>query len=340
MAYKIALLPGDGIGVEVVEATRQVLEALPKRFPSLGFTFEYGDYGYGSWEKNGTGLPEASIELAKQADGCLVGAADAARMPHTGESVSNLRRRLDTYANLRPLRSFEGVDRPFKDVDILVIRENTEGFYSGIEYRVGPRAACAVRIVTHDGSSRVARVAFEQARKRRKRVTTAHKLGALKISDTVHLEACGEVARDYPDVEFETRNIDALTMELVLHPQRFDVILLDNMWGDIISDECAGLVGGLGLAPSACIGDRYAYFEPMHGTGPDIVGQGIANPLATVLTAAMMLEHMQEQAAGAALRDAVATVLRDGRGKTGDLGGKAKTADVVAALVDVLSQPV
>jgi isocitrate/isopropylmalate dehydrogenase len=217
------------------------------------------------------------------------------------------------------------------------VRENTQGLYSGIEYAAGPDAACGVRLITREASARVARVAFEQARQRRHKVTAVHKLGALKLTDRLFLDTVSEVASAYPDVEYETRNVDACALEMVRHPQVFDVILATNAFGDILSDIAAGLIGGLGLAPSGCFGSEYAYFEPIHGSAPDIAGRGIANPIATILSAALMLRHLGEPAAAAHVECAVERVLAAGQPRTADLGGDASSAALTDAIVSALA---
>ncbi len=330
---KILLIPGDGIGPEVVGAARSVLEALPGVVPDLRFEFAEAPIGMAALRAGHDAVPEATVEAAKAADAILLGAIDEAALPKGTRALGPFRRLLEAYANIRPVRSYPGVRCLCPDLDVVVVRECTEGLYSGIEFETGPDAACAVRVITRQGSERVARAAFEVARARRRRVTAVHKLGSLKRTDGLFLEAVRAVEAAYPDVALETRNIDACAMELILHPAHFDVILATNMFGDILSDEAAGLAGGIGLAASAVRGDRYAYFEPVHGTAPDIAGKGIANPLAAILAAALMLEHLKEQAAARAIQRAVAAVLAEGGPRTPDLGGSATTAEVTAAVV-------
>ncbi len=329
---KILLIPGDGIGPEVVGAARSVLEALGGAFAGLRFEFSEAPIGMAALRAGEEAVPEATVRAAQAADACLLGAIDEAALPKGISALGRFRRLLGAYANIRPLRAYPGVRCLCPDLDLVVVRENTEGMYSGIEFEAGPAAACAVRVIPRQGSERVARAAFELARSRRRRVTAVHKLGALKRTDGLFLEAVRAVAAAYPDVSLETRNIDATAMELIQRPAHFDVILATNMFGDILSDEAAGLVGGIGLAPSAVVGDRYAYFEPVHGTAPDIAGKGIANPMATILAAAMMLRHLKEGDAAQAIERAVAGVLSEGRPRTPDLGGSATTAEVAQAV--------
>ena len=333
-AYRIALLPGDGIGTEVVGAARRVLEVLSTPFPRLHFEFVVAPIGFGALQTEGAPLPESTLDIARGADGVLHGASDAAAIPPgVPNPIGSLRRGLDAYANVRPARTYAGVAGPFSEVDLIVVRENTEGLYSGIEYAVGPDAACAVRVITRQGSARVARIAFELARGRRGLVTAVHKLGALRLTDGLWLDSIRAVAEEFPDVRLETRNVDATALEMVCHPQAFDVILAENQYGDILSDVAAGLIGSLGLAPAGNYGERWAYFEPVHGTAPDIAGQGIANPIATILAARMLLEHLGEQEAAERVEQAVAAVLAEGAIRTPDLGGDATMDALTEAIV-------
>ncbi len=332
--YTICVLAGDGIGPEVTGAARKVLDGLAgKGGPS--FVFKEHSVGCDEFERSGDAFPASAMEAAKAADAVLVGAFDVARLPeHATQPLHALRHEFDVHASVRPSKSYKGVASR-GEIDVVVVREVTEGIYSGIEYRAGPDAACAVRLITRQASSRTAEIAFKQAQPRRKKVTAVHKLGGLKLTDGLFLESVRDVAKRYPDVTLETRNIDACALELVRHPEEFDVILATNTFGDILSDVAAGMAGGLGLAPSSCIGARWGYFEPVHGTAPDIAGKGIANPMATMLSTAMMLRHLGEPAAADRIENAVSTVLVKGP-KTGDLGGKAKGADVTEAVIAAL----
>ena len=279
----------------------------------------------------------------------FLGAMDVAEIPSGGgDPLGDLRIELEVGASVRPSRTLAGIVSPAADIDCVVVREVTEGLYSRIEYMVGDDAACAVRVISRSASTKTARMAFEQATARQRvraavgtdkptRVTSVHKIGVLKLTDGLFLEACADVARDYPNIEYETKNIDACAMEMVREPGHFDVILATNAFGDILSDVAAGLAAGLGLAASACIGDRWAYFEPVHGTAPDIAGRGIANPCATILSAAMMLRHLGEDAGADAVEAAVYAVLAQGDVRTGDLGGTASSAEMTDAIVQALS---
>jgi isocitrate/isopropylmalate dehydrogenase len=333
--YTICVLAGDGIGPEVTGAARKVLDALSRKGgPSL--VFKEHSAGCDEFERSGESFSAATLEAAKAADAVLVGAFDVARLPEQAvQPLHALRHEFDVHASVRPSRTWAGLDARHGEIDVVVVREVTEGIYSGIEYRAGPDAACAVRVITRQASSRTAEIAFRQASARRRKVSAVHKLGALKLTDGLFIESCREVAKRYPDVTFETKNIDACALEMIRHPQDFDVILATNTFGDILSDVAAGVAGGLGLAPSSCIGARWAYFEPVHGTAPDIAGKGIANPLATILSTAMMLRHLGEPAAADTIDKAVGTVLVKGP-RTGDLGGKAGSAEVTAAVIAAL----
>ena len=335
--YRICLIPGDGIGPEVVGCARRVLEALVEQSSGPGFAFEEHPAGNASYRASGDPLPAATVVAAKAADGVLVGAMDVAAIPKEVPSpLSSLRRQLDVFANLRPARTFRGVPAPMGEVDLMVVRENTEGIYSGIEYSAGPDAACGVRLITRQASTRVARAAFEQAMQRRRKVTAVHKLGALKLTDSLFLDSVRSVAGEFPEVEYEARNIDACALEMVRGPQHFDVILATNTFGDILSDVAAGLAGGLGLAPSGCFGGQYAYFEPVHGSAPDIAGRGIANPIAAILSAAFMLRHLGEPETAGRIERAVERVLEAGSPRTPDLGGAATSAEFTDALIEAL----
>jgi len=336
-SYTICVLPGDGIGPEVVGAARSVLESLTDKAGGPALTFKEFSVGSDEFQRNGDSFPSTTLDEAKAADAVLVGAFDVAQLPaHATQPLHALRHEFDVHASVRPARSYVGLDSSYGPIDAVVVREVTEGIYSGIEYSAGPDAACSVRVITRQASARTAEIAFRQASERRRKVTAVHKLGALKLTDSLFLEAVGDVAKKYPDVTFETRNVDACALELVRYPEEFDVVLATNTFGDILSDVAAGVAGGLGLAPSSCIGARWAYFEPVHGTAPDIAGKGIANPLATILSTAMMLRFLGEGSAADTIDRAVNAVIADGP-RTGDLGGKAKTAEVTAAVIGALA---
>lgn len=341
-SYSICVLPGDGIGPEVTDCARRVLDALAAR-GGPEFVYDVQPAGYDTFQELGHSLPDATIAAARAANAVLLGAMDVAEIPpHGGDPLGGLRIALDVSASIRPSRTIAGIPSPAADIDCVVVREVTEGLYSRDEYMGDDDAAYAVRVITREASTKAARMAFEEARMRQARagkpslVTAVHKVGVLKLSDGLFLEACGDVARDYPDIAYETRNVDACAMEMVQHPDRFDVILATNVFGDILSDVAAGLAAGLGLAASACIGDRWAYFEPVHGTAPDIAGKGIANPCATILTAAMMLRYLGEDDSADKVEASVYRVIADGIVRTGDLGGTANSTEMTDAIIAAL----
>ena len=335
--YSICVIPGDGIGPEVTGCAQRVLEALASTDACPPFRFQQYPAGADAYEQSGESLPEATVAAAKEADAVLVGAMDVARLPSgVMQPLRTLRRTLDVGASIRPSRSFRGVEIPAGEIDAVVVREVTEGIYSGIEYTVGADGACSVRLITRQASTRTARIAFQQAMQRRRKVTAVHKIGALKVTDGLFLEAVGDVAREFPDVEYETRNIDACALEMVRWPEEFDVILATNTFGDILSDIGAGLAGGLGLASSGCVGERWAYFEPVHGTAPDIAGKGIANPIATILSAGLLLRHLGEHAAADRIDAAVAELLASDGPRSADLGGTAGSSEVTDAIIERL----
>jgi isocitrate dehydrogenase (NAD+) len=327
--HQVTLIPGDGIGPEVTKACLRVLEA-------TGVTIDWEEVpaGEGAFKAEGTVLPErafASIRRTKVALKGPVGTPVGGG--HRSVNVT-LRQALDLYACLRPVRSLPGVKSRYGDVDLVIVRENTEGLYSGVEHVVVPGVTESIKIVTERCSTRIARFAFDHAvRRGRKKVTAVHKANIMKVSDGLFLDCARRVRAQYPQVEYEELIIDNCAMQLVLRPQRFDVLVMDNLYGDILSDLAAGLVGGLGVVPGANIGDAEAVFEPVHGTAPDIVGKGLANPTALIISAALMLDHLEEPEAAARVRRAVDHVLGEGKTVTGDLGGKAGTEEYTQALV-------
>lgn len=337
MTRSVCVVPGDGIGPEVTRCAGRVLATLEKS--GVGPAVELTEHpaGFDAYEELGESLPADTLEAAKRADGVLVGAMDVARLPAGApQPLRSLRRRLGVAASIRRSQTYEGLATVAPAMDVLVVREVTEGLYSGIEYETGIDAACAVRLVTRQASAAAARVAFEEAARRSGKVTAVHKLGALPVTDAVFLRAAEEVAADFPGVELETRNVDACALEMVRAPDEFDVVLASNSFGDILSDVAAGLAGGLGLAPSGCVGPEWAYFEPVHGSAPDIAGQGIANPLATILSAGLMLRHLGEPDAADAIESAVSAVVAAGEPRTPDLGGVASSDELTDAVIAAL----
>jgi isocitrate dehydrogenase (NAD+) len=332
--HRVTLIPGDGIGPEVTKATLRVLEA-------TGVQFQWDEVPAGeqAYKTEGTVLPERAFEAVRRNKVALKGPVGTPiGGGHRSVNVT-LRQTLDLYSCLRPVRSLPGVKSRYGDVDLVIVRENTEGLYSGVEHVVVPGVTESIKIVTEKACTRIARFAFDYAVKRgRKKVTAVHKANIMKITDGLFLECCRKVRAQYPQVEYEELIIDNCAMQLVLRPQRFDVLVMDNLYGDILSDLAAGLVGGLGVVPGANIGDEAAVFEPVHGTAPDIVGKGLANPTAMVISATLMLEHLGEPEAAARVRRAVDQVLGAGKTVTRDLGGTASTDEYTEALVEAVAK--
>lgn len=330
---RVCVIPGDGIGPEVIGAAVEVLRALMPEADLIE-----AEAGWEAFQRYGAALPEATLTAARQADAVLFGAVASPSHPVPGyrSPIVQLRRDLDLYANIRPVI---GLGRP---VDLVIVRENTEDLYVGRErLEEGGDTAIAERVITRRASTRIARVAFELALRRaaaqgrRGRVAVVHKANVLRVSDGLFREAVLTVARDYPQVEVEEHLVDAAAMRLAQTPERFDVVVTTNLFGDILSDVACIHGGGLGLAASANLGDKHALFEPVHGAAPDIAGRGVANPLAAITCVAMLLEQRGALTAAARLREAIARVLHDGP-LTPDLGGSARTSQVVEAVLQHL----
>ena len=329
--HKICVIPGDGIGQEVTPAAQRVLEAT-----GLDFEFTHADAGWATFEKTGTSVPEETLERVKSSDATLAGAFTSPSKKVEGHfgAIRYMRRQLDLYANLRPAKS-RPVEGCFEGIDMLMVRENTQGLYVEQERRYGD-VAIAEAVITRDASERIAKVALNEAQKRRKKLAVIHKANVLPLTTGLFLETVMAAAEDYPEVEAYDVIVDAAAMRLVRYPKTFDVLVTTNLFGDILSDLIAGLVGGLGLAPSANVGDKHAIFEPVHGSAPDIAGQGIANPTAAILTAGLMLEHLGEQSTAERIDGAINSVLESGP-LTADLGGDATTEMFTDAVVAALS---
>src|SRR6187401_1816305 len=324
MTHRVTLIPGDGIGPELAEATTRVLDAT-----GVGFEWESVEAGESAIEKYGTPLPDNVLESVKRNK---IGLKGPITTPVGGgfRSVNvALRQALELYANVRPARSMKGVETRYEGVDLIIVRENTEDLYAGIEHRVGPDAAESIKIITRAASERIARFAFEYAvANGRRKVTAVHKANIMKLSDGLFLESCRTVAADYDGrVEFEDRIVDNMCMQLVQKPDLYDVLVLPNLYGDIVSDLAAGLVGGLGVAPGANIGTEAAVFEPVHGSAPKYAGQDKANPTALILSAALMLRHLGEVEAAGRVESAVRDVIAEGTTVTYDLGGSTGTRE-------------
>ena len=333
MSYAVTLIPGDGIGPELAEAARHVLEAT-----GIEFEWDVQEAGEATIAGEGTPLPDRVIESIRR-NGIAIKGPITTPVGSGFRSVNvGLRQALELYANVRPARTMKGVETRFDDVDLIIVRENTEDLYAGIEHRVGPDAAESIKIITRAASQRIARYAFEYAVKNgRSKVTAVHKANIMKLSDGLFLESCQQVAVEYEGrVAFEDRIVDNMCMQLVQKPELYDVLVLPNLYGDIVSDLAAGLVGGLGVAPGANIGEKAAVFEPVHGSAPKYAGLNKANPTALILSGALMLRHLGELAAADAVETAVREIIAAGETTTYDLGGHAGTrefGEAVAGLV-------
>jgi isocitrate dehydrogenase (NAD+) len=334
-ATSATLIPGDGVGPEVIGAAITVLEAAGVRMD-----WDRQEAGAAGLKKFGTPVPDALIRSLKRTRIALKGPLET-RIGEGYRSINvYLRKTFNLYANLRPTLSFEGVQSPFRNVDLVVVRENTEDLYAGIEHQVTPGVVESIKVITARASTRIARFAFEYARRNgRKSVTAIHKANIMKLSDGLFLKCARRVAAQYKDVHYQEQIVDAACMRLVTDPGSFDVLLLENLYGDIVSDLCAGLVGGLGMVPGANYGERGAIFEAVHGTAPDIAGKNIANPVAAILSAAMLAEYLGHKKAATQIRAAVGSVLRAGRALTPDLGGKATTTEMTAAILRSMKTP-
>ena len=328
--HKVTLIQGDGIGPAIVAATLTVMEAT-----GVKIAWEEAIAGEEALEKYGTPLPEETlVSLQKNKVGLKGPLTTPIGSGYRSINVALLKA-LDIYANLRPAKSYPGVNSPYREIDLVVVRENTEDLYAGVEHMVGPDAAESIKIITRRASERIVRYAFEYARQHnRRKVTAVHKANILKLSDGLFLETARSVAVQYPEIEFEERIVDNMAMQLVQKPHLYDVMVMPNLYGDILSDLCAGLVGGLGVAPSANVGDTVALFEPVHGSAPKYRGEDKVNPTAMILTAALMLRYLGEEEAASRIERAVAEVLREGKTVTYDLGGSAGTAAMGRAIAD------
>jgi 3-isopropylmalate dehydrogenase len=329
--YKIAVIPGDGIGKEVMEATLHILDAL-----NLDLEYKFGEAGDDALEKTGEALPQETIDLVKASDACLFGAAGET----AADVIVRLRQEMNLFANLRPVKSLPGANALFDNLDFMIVRENTEGIYVGEEELLDDgNTAIAKRIITKEASERICDYAFQYAKdNNKKKVTGVHKANVLKKTDGLFKETFYEVAKNYKShgIEAEDFYVDATAMYLLTRPESFEVIVTTNLFGDILSDEGAGLVGGLGLIPSANIGEEGALFEPVHGSAPDIAGQGIANPTAMILSAVMMLEYLGEKEKAQVLDRAILEVLKEAKTLTGDMGGNASTMEMARAVREKL----
>jgi isocitrate dehydrogenase (NAD+) len=335
--HRIAVLPGDGIGPEVVDATLTVLNAVQK-VDDVKLEFLKGDAGFYAIETFGTNLPDKTVEMIKRTEACLKGPMTTPEEPGSPRSVAvTLRSMFDLYANMRPARSLPNVPSPLRlkqNVDMIVVRENTEDLYVGKEFQVAPGIGIAIKINTRTASERIARFAFDLAKKRRKKLAFVHKSNILKLTDGIFKDSVLAVSKDYPDVEVEDIHVDAATMQFIRRPESFDIVVATNLYGDILTDEAAALVGGLGVAAGANIGDEYGMFEPAGGSAPKYTGQNKVNPVAMIEAAKMMLDFLGEASAAKKVENATMKVLEEGKVLTFDLGGKSKTSEMGTAIAE------
>jgi isocitrate dehydrogenase (NAD+) len=333
MRHKVTLIPGEGIGPEVAAATRRILEA-------AGVQIDWDELEARTDKATEAGQlvnqsAVASVRKNRVALKGPMGTAIAGGAPSVNVA---LRKTLDLYANLRPVKNLPGVKSRFDGVDIVLVRENTEDLYSGLEHEVVPGVVESLKIITERASTRIARFAFEYAkRSARKKIHAIHKANIMKLSDGLFLKSIRVVALEYPEIEYKEMIVDNACMQMVLDPQQFDMLLLPNLYGDVMSDLAAGLVGGLGVVPSGNIGDECAMFEAVHGTAPDIAGKGFANPTALLMSGIMMLDHLGERSAARRIEAALEKVYREGKHVTRDIGGKAGTAEFTDAVIGALA---
>ncbi|HXW57148.1 MAG TPA: isocitrate dehydrogenase (NAD(+)) [Candidatus Cybelea sp.] len=334
MTYNVTLIPGEGIGPEVSRAVQRILEAAgaPISWEEIPARAEF--------ERRGVDFLESGVIESIRRTGLALKGPMTTEIAGGKPSINvGLRKALDLYANLRPVKNLEGVKARYEGVDLVLIRENTEDLYSGLEHTVVPGVVESLKIITERASTRIARFAFEYARRHgRKKIHAIHKANIMKMSDGLFLACTRRVAAEYPEIDYQELIIDNACMQMVLDPGQFDVLLLTNLYGDIMSDLAAGLVGGLGVVPSGNIGDKGAVFEAVHGTAPDIVGRGVANPTALLMSAVMMLEHVNEMAIAQQVKSALDRVYRERKSLTRDVGGRSTTAEFVGAVIEELKR--
>ncbi len=338
--YKISLMPGDGIGPELTEATLKVLDVVQKKF-GIKLVMVTADAGDAVFKKQGKALPEDSLQKIRDSQACLKGPVGET----AADVIVKLRQLFDLYANIRPLKAFPNVPVASPNIDMVFVRENTEDVYKGLEFTIGNDTTLCLRVITRKNCERIAKKAFETARLRngKKKVTAIHKANVMRVTDGMFKAICAETAKQYPDIAYNEMYVDSASMHLIRKPDDFDVLCTCNMFGDIFSDEAAQLIGGLGMAPGANIGDNFALFEPIHGCAPDIAGKHIANPLSMILSAKMMLEWLGEKyndskclKAAAAIEKAAVKTLASGV-TVPDLGGKATTMQMAEAIAAALT---
>jgi len=332
MTYKVTLIPGDGIGPEVTDAAVRIVEAT-----GLKFEWERFEAGAEAFEKYGEYIPKELIESIERT---CVGLKGPVTTPIGGGFSSinvALRKKFELYANFRPIRNLPHIPTRYPDVDLIIVRENTEGLYSGIEHEVIPGVVESLKIITEKASNRISKFAFEYARKfKRKKIHAIHKANIMKLSDGLFLRCSRAISKEYPEITYGEHIVDNTCMQLVMNPYQYDILLLENLYGDIISDLCAAFVGGLGLVPGANFGDDCAIFEAVHGSAPDIAGKNIANPTAVIRSALLMLRHLGEHDAALQIRNALEKVYRTREKLTRDVGGKAGTSEFADSVIEAM----
>ena len=332
MKHKVTLIPGEGIGPEVAAATQRILDAA-----GVSIDWEVVEGRAEKPSETGQYVQEAAVESVRRNRVALKGPMATAVAEGAPSINVGLRKALDLFANLRPVKNLPGVKSRYENVDVVIVRENTEDLYSGLEHEVVPGVVESLKIITERASTRIARFAFEYARRRgRKKIHAIHKANIMKMGDGLFLKSVRRVAEEHPSIEYKELIVDNACMQMVLDPQQFDLLLLPNLYGDVMSDLAAGLVGGLGVVPSANIGDEVAMFEAVHGTAPDIAGYGLANPTALLMSAALMLEHLSERSAALRIQEALECVYREAQRLTPDVGGTATTAEFTDAVIAAL----
>ncbi|HET7750302.1 MAG TPA: isocitrate/isopropylmalate dehydrogenase family protein [Terriglobales bacterium] len=332
MAYSITLIPGDGIGPEVTEATVRILEAT-----GLKFEWERCNAGQEAYEKYGEYLPKELLDSIERTRVALKGPVSTPIGGGFSSINVALRKHFELYANFRPIRNLPHIPTRYPEVDLIIVRENTEGLYSGIEHEVVPGVVESLKIITEKACLRISRFAFEYARKnRRKKIHSIHKANIMKLSDGLFLRCSRAISKEYPEITYGEHIVDNTCMQLVMNPYQYDMLLLENLYGDIISDLCAAFVGGLGLVPGANLGDHAAVFEAVHGSAPDIAGKNIANPTAVLRSALLMLRHLGEQDAAWRIRTALEKVYRQRDKLTRDVGGKAGTSQFADSVIEAM----
>lgn len=331
--YNVTLIPGDGIGPEVAYATKKLIDAT-----GVKINWEIQEAGEAMIEEYGTPLPERVIESIEKNGVALKGPITTPIGVGFRSVNVALRKKFDLYANVRPAKTYKGIPSRYENVDLVIVRENTEDLYAGVEHMIGEDAAESIKIFTRKGCERIIRYAFEFAKKEgRKKVTAVHKANIMKCTDGMFLNIARDIAKEYSEIEFEDLIVDAMCMNLVQRPEAYDVLVLPNLYGDIVSDLCAGLVGGLGVAPGANLGKKAAIFEAIHGSAPTIAGKDIANPTAMMLSGVQMLRYLGESQAANRIEEAITIVLEEGKAVTADLGGKLGTAAYTDKLIETLN---